>query len=812
MSTKLSDRLNPNQKGTRFKANQSLQRTKTPPISNITAQAITLGMAVSLASVPSLAKEKTSATLSTVEIEGQKIDDNPYAEQGAPYKANLSGDARRVKPLAETPQTIQVLTQQQLKDSGKNDLKEILQAQPGITIGTGEGGNMFGDRYIIRGHEARSDVFIDGMRDPGMTTRESFATEQVEISKGPSASFAGRGTTGGAVNSVTKQANLGRTFNKASAGIGTDEYRRYTFDTNQVLSDDMALRLNILEGYEGVPDRDPADRSRSGIAGSIFWVPTDKLDITLDHYHLKAEDGPDLGSYLDGANDWKPDNDFGAATQDEDFMDTEVDTTTLKLGYQATDNVRIENTTRVGKTTNAYVVTGVQGKDAIIWKNGTDLSDLSALTEDDIASTYRTVGDKSKAAAQKVDYMANALNTYIDAELGGMKHQFVLGLEYSDQDVTRYNTSVSSLGESNCYTSGRGGYSASKCFVGQDGKIVDNASSLLGKSVGGNSFHSQWESKTTSLGIMDTIDLTDNLTLHAGIRYDKFDLDLTANLADRGEPQNIDTVSYSEGLWNGHLGFVYKVAENGNVYASYGTASNVNGGESDVGTNASYGGLMLYTDPVTGEKKPVMEPENVTNIELGTKWELMDKKLLATAAVFQITKSDVLESATAAYDNNAAAPRGTGENQVRGIELGLAGNFTDKLSGQISATAMSSEITESVFSDNVGADLANFADKKINALLRYQTTPKLALGGGVTYSSQMTLGQPDTAAADYATVPSYTVVDLFANYRFNKDLDLQVNVGNVADTDYYLAAYRGGGAFAYKGDKRSIRATLNYEF
>ncbi|WP_156494572.1 TonB-dependent receptor plug domain-containing protein, partial [Erythrobacter sp. HI0019] len=77
----------------------------------------------------------------------------------------------------------------------------------GVTIGTGENGNAFGDRYIIRGHEARSDVFVDGLRDPGMTTRETFAVDQIEITKGPSSSFAGRGSTGGAVNSITKKAS-----------------------------------------------------------------------------------------------------------------------------------------------------------------------------------------------------------------------------------------------------------------------------------------------------------------------------------------------------------------------------------------------------------------------------------------------------------------------------------------------------------------------------------------------------------------------------------------------------------------------------
>src|SRR5690606_8450404 len=163
------------------------------------------------------------------------------AQPGVPYKARTSGDIRQTRPIAETPQNISVLTRPMIEDSGRTDLREILAAQPGITLGTGENGNAFGDRYIIRGQEARSDVFVDGLRDPGMTIRESFATEQIEITKGPNSSFAGRGTSGGAVNSVTKQATTDFDFAKTTVGIGTDRHRRITLDANKVLNDRAAI-------------------------------------------------------------------------------------------------------------------------------------------------------------------------------------------------------------------------------------------------------------------------------------------------------------------------------------------------------------------------------------------------------------------------------------------------------------------------------------------------------------------------------------------------------------------------------------------
>src|SRR5450830_1559855 len=200
------------------------------------------------------------------------------AQTGGP-----SGDPRHTRPLAETPQTITVLTKTAIDDAGVTDLKQILGAQPGITLGTGENGNAFGDRYIIRGQEARSDVFVDGLRDPGMSTRESFAIEQLEISKGPNSSFAGRGTAGGAINAITKQATLDHDFTRFSAGVGSDSQKRVTTDVNKGFGDNVALRVNALYGDEDVPDRKPASRERKGIAISGLVEVNKDLSLTLDY-------------------------------------------------------------------------------------------------------------------------------------------------------------------------------------------------------------------------------------------------------------------------------------------------------------------------------------------------------------------------------------------------------------------------------------------------------------------------------------------------------------------------------------------------
>ena len=209
---------------------------------------LVLGMSAALLAGPALAQsaEPDEVELDTLRIEDKAADVNPYTQKGAPYKARVSGDPRRVKPLAETPATIQVLTATQIEESGETDLRDVLDGVPGVTVGTGENGNAFGDRYIIRGQEVRSDVFVDGLRDPGMTTRESFAVEQIEVTKGPSSSFGGRGTTGGAVNSITKQASTDYNFNRVDLGVGTDNFWRGTLGVwDQTLPPPMAAPYSL---------------------------------------------------------------------------------------------------------------------------------------------------------------------------------------------------------------------------------------------------------------------------------------------------------------------------------------------------------------------------------------------------------------------------------------------------------------------------------------------------------------------------------------------------------------------------------------
>lgn len=760
-------------------------------------------------------QDEGEVVLETLRIEDATADVNPNAQPGVPYKARTSADPRRIKPLSETPQTIQVLTEQQIEEQGATDLRDLLDNVPGVTVGTGENGNAFGDRYIIRGHEARSDVFVDGLRDPGMTTRETFAVDQIEITKGPSSSFAGRGSTGGAVNSITKQASTDYQFTRIDAGIGTDDYYRVTLDANLPLSDTIAVRANLLYGNEEVPGRNFSDRERYGAAVSAAFRPSDVIEVVLDYYHLTANDTPDLGGYVPrptgtGPGDvtvYDPWDEVPNYTQAEDFLDSDVDTGTARIYIRPFDGFSIVNSTRYGETSNGYVLTGLRGG-----------------AFDPASGTFAPLTLSTHQGNQKVEYFVNQFNVIAQFDTGVLTHNLIVGSEYSDLSVANGTYDLTTTGATNCVTSGRFGPSPNFCITDANRNVIfDEATihNLTQRQVAFGQVDSDWEVETLSFYAMDTVDITEWLSVHGGVRVDAFSYQNSVVQGGTVRP-----FTYSDTLWNGHAGIGVKPLEEVYVYFNYGTAKNINGGESDLGGNCGYGGICVEDGVDIGDGRP----EATESFEFGVKADLFDDRFLVTAAAFQITKDDVFESAVGGQipsgpDGGGGgvgySPVGalnTGENRVRGLEFGLVGNITPKLLAQAALTLMESEIRDSNDPSKIGRRLSNFADTQFSGQLRYQLTDAIAFGGTATYKSEIFTGQPDDAASYDTTlqvytyrVPEYWTFDAFASVDFNRNISARVNLTNIANEDYYVAGYRSG-HFLYKGDERRATLTLTGKF
>lgn len=704
------------------------------------------------------------------------------------YNVKKSGDVRRLVDLVDTPATITVLTKDQIEESGRSDLKEILSTQAGVTLGTGENGNAFGDRYIIRGHEARSDVFVDGLRDPGMNTRESFSVEQIEITKGPSSTFAGRGSSGGAINSITKKASLGYDFGRLDVGIGTDNHYRVSIDVNKPLTENVATRINVMKAGEDAPKRDGAQRNREGILLSGLYDDATDTRIWLDFYYLNAEDVPDLGSTEINGEIYE---NIPVYAQQGDFLNSEAWSSTLRIEHEINDTWKLYNITRYGKTDNGYLATSAGGTTGY-------LSEEDANAGNNAFGTF-SLGSHSNY--QDIEHFATQLNLFANLQSGSVDHKLLLSAEYADYSVLngRYSD-TGTVAINNCWVSGRNGISEGFCALDSSGNVVSGLNSVIDRSgaVEGN-FTADYSYEVAAMSLMDTVQLTEKLMVFAGLRLDFYDY---SNLANGRNGENL--YEFSDTLTNGHLGLVYEVMDDINLYASYGTATNINGGESDVGANCGYGGVC--TD---SEGSADADPETVTNLEVGTKMSLNHESLFLQLAAFRLTKDDIMEGAGRGYDVTGAL--NTGKHQVTGVEMAINGQLSEDLSIQISAAAMDSEILESAANpDSVGLPLALFAKNSFYAQARYQLTEDFIIGGDITYKSSMTGGQPDTGS-NGPEVPAYRVYNLFTTYHFSEDLTARVNWGNVLDEEYYTSTYRAP-KFMYIGDRESLRATLVYQF
>lgn len=302
---------------------------------------------------------------------------------------------------------------------------------------------------------------------------------------------------------------------------------------------------------------------------------------------------------------------------------------------------------------------------------------------------------------------------------------------------------------------------------------------------------------------MDTAKLTQEWEVFAGLRHDTFKIKRQAR--EGTYDANSDSQDKTSFV-NGHAGLVYKPAENGSIYASISTSSNLPGEMFDAG-GVDYGGI-------TPASAALKKPEKNQSLELGTKWDLANGNLGLTAAAFQTTKKNKIE-VTGSRESQLISQ--TGAVKVRGLEFGVSGNVNPKLSLAGGAVFMDTQITDSADPNAIGKYLANVAEKSASIQAKYQATPKLAFGSSVIHTGEIKAG---TFAA--TTVSPYTGeglklkasnrLDLMAEYKVTKKLTAQLNVKNATDETIYEALYRSSAPFVYVTPGRTTNVSLTYDF
>ncbi|SMF46874.1 catecholate siderophore receptor [Alteromonadaceae bacterium Bs31] len=746
-----------------------------------------LAMAL-LSAIPSVSHgdSQNKQSLEEVFVDGRSLS-NPYADPAAPFKADKLADDKYTKPALDLPKTLTIITEEAIQAAGATTINDLMRTQPGITLGTGEGGNAFGDRFIIRGFDARNDIYIDGLRDPGVVSRESFAVQQVEIAKGPSSTFAGRGTTGGAVNLVSKAPSQ-KEATDIHLGLGNEEYKRVTLDTSQNIGEQLAMRVNALYHDANKPGRNNVSEKRSGLALAATWKPSAQLNTGLDLYYFKGEAVPDWGHPWDAQTQTVvdvPRETFYGYTN-RDFWDTESKVASLSVDWEIGESTTWHNQLRWGTSENAYIVSAPR------------LSSPLDQNGDPIPGADRVVTASSPSREQKNEI--SALQSYFVSKIG--KHSLVAGVELADEnfDVGRFSisTDIEAMLANDATSvvwvnSRRGGLSqtaAQNLYQPMPTAWRGSYESVSPTLV---------EQKSNAAFLMDTIDINEQWIVSAGIRAESYDISRVVPVA--GVYENSDALEQSQTLVDGHASLIYKPRPNGSIYFSLGTSSDPMGANPDAG-GLDYGAIVSSNED--------LKPEENTNLELGSKWELFDEHLLLTAAVFNLTKTGVpTRNPELGNDNEVNPYRSEGEREVRGFEINVNGNINDIWSVAGGVSVLDTEITKSLDAEQLGAKIPNVAENSFTLLNQFAVSEKLNLGGTFTYTGEIYGG---TTEANDNNIDSWTRLDVFANYTLTNNLELSLNILNLTDETYYDALYRSGSPFVYVAPGRSITTTLSWEF
>eukprot|EP01022_Parablepharisma_sp_SALTPOND_P021561 TRINITY_DN427_c2_g2_i4.p1 TRINITY_DN427_c2_g2~~TRINITY_DN427_c2_g2_i4.p1 ORF type:complete len:743 (+),score=274.62 TRINITY_DN427_c2_g2_i4:487-2715(+) len=697
------------------------------------------------------------------------------ATQEIPYKAERSASRKYDQLLVDTPQTLTVIKRALVDQQGATTLTEALRNSPGVgTFFLGENGSTStGDTVYMRGFDASSAIFVDNVRDLGAISRDLFNLEQVEVLKGPAGSDNGRGSPTGSINLITKQPEM-LDATTASATYGSWGQKRATVDWNKILDQDrgIALRLNLMKQDSGIAGRHEVSNARDGIAPSLAIGLNSPTRILLNLVHINQDNTPDGGiptiglpgyasadparPFIGRAPKVDPANYYGNAN---DYNRVDADMFTVRVEHDFSPTLKLQNTTRYAKTSQDYLLTSFMGTAANLVTPSA--SNPSGWT---ISRSNSTRKDQSN------EIITNQTNITADLQTGGLKHTLVGGVEFTEEkqhalSFTRGGTlSVANLYNPNpndpkTYTMTATGYN--------DGKT-----------------------DTVSAYLFDTLKFNEQWSINGGIREDHYRTTYYANAAG-----TITNLSTSGNLFNWKLAAIYKPTSYSSLYALYATSQQPPGGANFALSAASNSAANAnYT------------PQKTKTSELGTKWDLLDKKLAVTAALFRTEVNNEVE-----LDATSGQYFQTGKKTVQGIELGVTGDVTSNLSLTAGYTYMKTKVDSGAIVTAAGENNLAYTPKQaFTSWATYRLPQGFTVGGGARYVSSLLRGT-DGAVGTPKYANAYWVFDGMVGYVVNKNVDLQLNLYNIFDKDYVAAINKSGYRYT-PGTPRSVALTANFKF
>jgi catecholate siderophore receptor len=732
--------------------------------------ALTAALALVNSMLPGAARAQSPASISSTSSAISTLPEVEVTGEDG-YQAQSLSSPKYPGTILTTPQSVTVITPQAREDQVQTSLRDSLQNVSGISIGAGEGSYQ-GDNFSIRGFNARSDIFVDGMRDFGSYFRDPFNTENIEVLQGPSSTEFGRGSTGGAVNMVTKTPEL-EAFTAGSAVYGTDDTHRGTLDVNQPIPglEGSAFRLNVMGDQSNVTDRNDVDFSRWGFAPSIAFGIGTPTRLTISFFHQEEHDNPDYG--IPWVNDRPapvPRNTFYGFR--DDYFRSNVNVGTIILEHDFTDDLTVHEQLRLGSYHRSLRVTQGQAPDEFAARDTADQVGIDGVDY----YTPKTPLDEIEAQRVEIDGVSTErdidedINLQWKANAGPFDNNVILGFEYVHQssDPRRIEPSWAGVPPTSLLNPDQGDK-----FTGY----------------GVTSIHTNDTVDTYSGYLIDTLKIGKQWTLIGGLRYDS-----VASLYDESLPPVTNfTANNTRPSYRGAV--VYQPAPNGSIYFSAGTSFHPNVQQ-----------VSLDNESVLPENFKDLRVGENTDLELGTKWDLFKDRLSVSGALFWDEQTN---PATEDADDDLLYVL-NGKERVMGIQLGAAGRITDQWQVLASLTYNSGVVTASSVRDLVGNAILNDPKCTFSLWTTYDLPWKLQIGAGVDgVGARAGSETPDPATGLVEEASGYVLVSVMLKYQLNSHVDIQINATNLFDQAYDDSVHPG---HVVPGEGRTFYISTNFKF
>jgi catecholate siderophore receptor len=683
-----------------------------------------------------------NATLPTISVSSQSNAQDFQADKS-------TVGAKTPTALRDIPQSVTVINKAVMQSQGATSFQDALRNAPGITIGGAEGGQI-GNNINLRGFTAQNDIYLDGFRDRNQYYRDTFDLESIEVLYGPSSMLFGRGSTGGVINQVTKQANL-KPLTEVSTTIGTDDRYRTTLDVNRPISDHAAFRLNAFAQSMG-STRDVMKNKDYGFAPELRFGIGTPTEVTISALIQHNYDMPDYGVQAINGRPFAPSKStFYGLTDDRTIQD--VQTVQARVDHRFNDQFKISNQTQFShsltdarETAPGAVLTGPLASSTAL-KNGNftnlPLEDLYIK----LASHDRVIENHSIYNDTMAEYKFST---------GFLKHDLLAGIEighdsYTNQAYTRNNLPILSL---------------------LDPVYIPTPSNVT-QTVGN---HAESGATTFAAYFNETMSIGEHWKLIGGVRWDRFQAHIANTIS---LPLYADQTNTFTSV---RAGAIYQPSDWQSYYVSYGTSFDPS----------------LEALTVTNNTQN-LAPESTKSYEVGAKWDLLGGNLSVTSAFFDQEMDNArTQTSTGEYTLE-------GDIRVRGFQAGATGHITDKWQVFAGYTYMDGVILKAL-DGTQGNTPANTPRNTFTLWTTYAFTPHWEIGGGPTYMSARY-----AAPTNYVETGGYTRWDAMAAYH-EKKWDVRLNLLNLTNKFYYDALIPSDGGRSVPGIGRTFLATADYRF